>query len=217
MADWSIEVAFNAAIDPYGTTSYPPTGFYVLTCAGTELIEGKRIVLQLEVAEDANPGREEGARATGMTLRENLNVPAMQADADSKKHAEGFLKGALVAFGHDKDAIKAFVGTLGPVAFQNRKVHVHCDAPTEALYGDMVYLTPDEYARGLKGGFKPVHQSKGRTRKGAVRTGATDLGGPSLGTGGGLGGLGSADNGQSAAAALAALKGQGQGNATGLA
>ena len=161
MENWSVTVNFSPDNAPVvARQGQASMGFYKVRCTDTTYYpptdDGKKpfIRLSLSITEAAHDATE-----MGNTVTDRVNVPTEQQSPEARAWTERFLKTTLIGLGHNQDEVAGANGgvTLNSEAFQGREGYMHYEpynANDKSSRSNIVWVTSEQYERGLKGEFK---------------------------------------------------------------
>ena len=158
MNNWQVNVTLTPDVAPIESRQgQPKNGFYKVRCTEATLYPPKSgkipaIRLMLTIIESANDAAE-----VGNTMSDWINLPDDSQSPDKRATTQAFLKGTLIALGHDRDKVMSANGDIGlsRESLVGKEGCMHY----EAYEGDgtrsyCTWLRGEHYERALQGEFK---------------------------------------------------------------
>jgi hypothetical protein len=155
--NWQVNVTLTPDVAPIESRQgQPKNGFYTVRCTDATLYPAKAgkipaIRMMLTIIESPNDPSE-----VGNTMSDWINLPDASQNDSKRATTQAFLKGTLIALGHDRDKVMAANGDIG----LNRDSFVGKSGCMfyESYQGDgtrsyCTWLRAEHYAKGLSGEF----------------------------------------------------------------
>tara|TARA_Y100000034_G_scaffold127901_1_gene181572 strand:- start:304 stop:945 length:642 start_codon:yes stop_codon:yes gene_type:complete len=156
--NWNTTVTFTPDVTPIESRQgQPGNGFYKVRCTDAIFYPAKdkkvpAVRVMLTITEAAGDSAE-----MGNTLEDWVRLPGDSQTPEKRATTQAFLKGTLIALGHDREQVMSANGDigLGRDSFVGKEGCMFYEAwKGDGTNSNVTWLKSEHYERGLRGEFK---------------------------------------------------------------